>query len=86
MPASAAQIRAASAYVEVSIRDNLFRRQLKGLENRLRKFANDMRAIGQKLFAAGVGTLLPFGLSLRTFGQFDNLISEFKAIAKEAGV
>lgn len=82
--ASAAAIRAASAYVDVHLRDNIFNRQLKGFEARLVKFGNRMRAMGSKLFGFGAAAMAPLGLSAKTFAGFDDLVQEFRALNRAA--
>ncbi len=81
MAISAAGIRAASAFVEVGLRTLPFDRGLRGIENKLRRFGSEMSMLGTKLATAGVVSLIPVGLGVREFAQYDNQIKALQGIA-----
>lgn len=83
MAITASGIRAASAFVEVGLRTLPFDRGLRQLENKLRRFGSDLSLLGSKIATAGVISLVPVGLGVREFGEFDNQVQSVRAIAAQ---
>ena len=52
---------------------------LRAVHKRMRSFANDMTSLGKGLLVKGFAGLLPVGLSLRTFSNFDDALRKVEA-------
>lgn len=75
-------IRAASAYVEMNLRDSAFARGLKNAEKSLARSAAKMRKVGGAILGAGVAASAPFGLSVKVFADFDDKIRAVRAVTQ----
>ncbi len=79
--ASAGAIRAARAYVELSVKDMLDQGLSRG-EKRLRVFARTAGAIGGKLFGMSAAGALPMGYLLRDYAAFSDRVAELRTVSQ----
>lgn len=79
--ASAGAIRAARAYVELSVRDMLDQGLSRG-EKRLRVFARTVGSLGAKLFGAGAAGAVPLGFILNDYAKFSDKVAELKVVSQ----
>lgn len=77
--ASAADIRAGRAYVELYVKNRQFLRGLRNARERVRQFGDDLRATGQAVAALGGAALLGFGFVAKIFADFDDAMRAVKA-------
>ncbi len=79
--ASAGAIRAARAYVELSVKDMLDQGLSRG-EKRLRVFARTAGAIGGKIFGMSAAGALPMGYLLRDYAAFSDRVAELRTVSQ----
>lgn len=84
MPA-ARDIKAGSAYVELSTRDSKLIRGLQRASRRLNGFAASVKATGLKLVGMGAAAAVPFAISARTFASFESQMARVKALTGAQG-
>lgn len=79
--ASAGGIRAARAYVELSVRDMLDQGLSRG-EKRLRLFARTVGSLGAKLAGAGAAGAIPLGAILNDYAKFSDRVAELRTVSQ----
>ncbi|MCA9238576.1 MAG: phage tail tape measure protein [Planctomycetales bacterium] len=78
-------IKAGSAYVELSTRDSKLVRGLQRAVRRLNGFAASVKATGLKLIGMGTAAAAPFALSARTFANFESQMARVQALTGAQG-
>jgi TP901 family phage tail tape measure protein len=71
MAVGGGNVRAGRAFVELYADRNRLTRDLKAVRTQLKAFADGVTATGQQLLKASLGGGMLFGLSAKTFGDFD---------------
>lgn len=79
------QIRAASAYVELGLRQSAFTKGLKSAERSLARTGSKLRGIGQGILAAGGTLAAGFAIPTKIFADFDDRIRQVKAVTGATG-
>lgn len=79
-------IKAAKAWVELTLNDSKFSRGLARAENELRAFANRMTSIGMSGFGISAAALAPIGLAVRQFAKLDDTLRLVRAVASATRV
>ncbi len=82
---TARQVRAGSAYVELSTRDAKLVRGLQRASKRLKSFGASAQAAGMKLLATGGLAAVPFALSAKAFANFEQRMARVKALTGASG-
>ena len=80
--ASIGGIRAARAFIEITAKDGPLRRSLTRIQRRLKAFGASLKTIGAGLGKAVVPAGLLFGLSIKTFANFDDAMRTVKAVTQ----
>ena len=73
-------IRAASAFVELSLRQSAFTKGLRSAERALARTGAKVRGVGQALLAAGSGIAGGLAIPVSIFASFDDQIRQVKAV------
>ena len=74
------QIRAASAFVELSLRQSAFTKGLRNAERSLAQTGSKIRGLGRGIFAAGAGLAGAFAIPVSVFSSFDDQIRQVRAV------
>jgi TP901 family phage tail tape measure protein len=77
-------IRAGRAFVELFADDSPLVRDLRRAEKKLKSFAGNVRAMGQKLLGSALTLAIPVTLSLATFAGFQDQMAEVRAVTQAA--
>ena len=77
-------IRAGRAFVELFADDGPLVRGLRQAEKKLKSFAGNVRAMGQKLLGGALTLAIPVTLSLTTFAGFQDQMAEVRAVTQAA--
>jgi TP901 family phage tail tape measure protein len=82
---STRQVRAGSAYIELTTQDKKLVAGLQRASKRLKAFATSMRRTGMRVFGGGLAAALPFGLSAKVFANFEQQMARVKALTNASG-
>lgn len=77
--ASASDIKAGAAYVELYLKNNKFVRGLRNASRRLKAFGGSIRSIGLRVTAAGGMMVAPFVLAAKTFAKTGDTLNKMAA-------
>ena len=82
---SAGAIRAGEAFVKIWANDAEARKALKGLQTKVKAFADDVTAMGKRVAMVGVAMAAPFAAAAKVFSGFADTMSTVKAVTSATG-
>jgi len=83
--ASASNIKAGGAYVELFLKDGKLVKGLRNAQKKLKAFSASVSTVGRAMSAAATAASAPFLLSARVFGSFSDQMAIVKAVTGATG-
>ena len=84
--ATTTAIRAGRAFVELFADDSALVRTLRRAENHVKRFGENIKAIGRRLTMFGFAASLPFAAAMKTYAEFDDIMRAVKATTGAVGM
>lgn len=77
------EIKAGAAYVEINADDAKLRQGLRGAKAAMSRFSADIARMGRGMIIAGAAALAPMIAAIKKTGDYQEILSKFRAVFKE---